>query len=44
MERKVDIYSVEFDEGLVGIPTLGADAVAVAEVVAHASSLISGVR
>ena len=46
MERKIDGYSLEFDRGLVGIPTLEEDAVAVAEVVAVlecASALISGV-
>ena len=44
MYRKFDSYSVEFDRGFVGLLALGADAVAVAEVGAHASVLISGVR
>ena len=44
VERKVDGSSVEFDRGIVGLPTLGADSVLVAVVVAHASALISGVR
>ena len=40
----MDDYSVEFDRGLLGLPTLGAYAVAVTAVVARASALISGVR
>ena len=44
MERKVDSSSVELVRGLVVITVLGADAVAVIEVVARASALISGVR
>ena len=35
MDRKVDGYSVEFDRGVVGLPTMGVDTVAVAEVVAR---------
>ena len=40
----MDGSSVEFGMGIVGLSLLGADAVAVADVVARASDLISGVR
>ena len=52
MEIKLEGFSVEADRGFAGsrvdmvsgLLALGADAVAVAEVGAHASVLISGVR
>ena len=43
MERKIDVSSVEFDRGLVGLLTFEADAVVVATVVANNYSLRSRV-
>ena len=40
----MDDFSVEFYRGVVGLPALCADAVAVSEVLARASVLRSGVR
>ena len=44
MERKFGGSSVEFCMGFAGLLVLVADAVAVAEVVARVSDIISGVR
>ena len=44
MNRKVYNSSVIFYRGIVGIPVLGADEVALSEVVVLASSIISGAR